>query len=105
MTTSHHFPLAYVVCCCPLVTLALPSWSPAAEGPAVVSHVKVLSDKVEDVSSLEAWRRSFLRPGTTEWQKALAIWETVVKFRHTPVFFSMSASRPTTANHTAASRP
>jgi len=48
----------------------------------VVSHIKVVSDKVEDVSSLEAWKRSFLKPGMTERQKALAIWETVVKYRH-----------------------
>ncbi len=29
----------------------------------VVSHIKVLSDKVEDVSSLEAWKASFIKPG------------------------------------------
>jgi hypothetical protein len=50
--------------------------------PLVVSHIKVTSDKVEDVSSLEAWKRSFIRPDMTDEQKALAIWETVVKFRH-----------------------
>lgn len=50
--------------------------------PAVVSHVKILSDNVEDVSSLEAWKRSILRPGMTDREKALAVWETVVKFRH-----------------------
>src|SRR5262249_45956317 len=37
------------------------------------------------VSSLEAWKRSFLKPGITERQKALAIWQTVVKFRHQDV--------------------
>ena len=29
----------------------------------VVSHVKVLSDKVADVSSLEAWKKSFIKDG------------------------------------------
>ena len=48
----------------------------------VVSHIKVTSDKVEDVSSLEAWKQSFIKPGMTDQQKALAIWQTVVKFRH-----------------------
>jgi hypothetical protein len=48
----------------------------------VVSHVKVVSDKVEDVSSLEAWKRSFLRDDMSDAEKALAVWETVVKFRH-----------------------
>lgn len=43
--------------------LAALSWAmavAAAEAPrpvGVVSHVKVLSDKVQDVSSLEAWKR------------------------------------------------
>jgi hypothetical protein len=60
----------------------------AADRPAerrtvgVVSHVKVLSDKVEDVSSLEAWRKSFIRDSMTPKQKALACWETVVRFQH-----------------------
>ena len=34
----------------------------ASPGPVgVVSHVKVLSDKVRDVSSMEAWKPSFIR--------------------------------------------
>jgi hypothetical protein len=48
----------------------------------VVSHVKVLSDKVEDVSSLEAWKKSFIQDGMSDEQKALAVWQTVVKFQH-----------------------
>src|SRR5258705_13868369 len=48
----------------------------------VVSHVKVLSDKTEDVSSLEAWKKSFIKEGMTDEQKAMAAWQSVVKFRH-----------------------
>ena len=48
----------------------------------VVSHVKVVSDKVHDVSSMEAWKRSFIRDGMTDREKALAIWKTVVMFQH-----------------------
>jgi len=55
---------------------------PADDKLAVVSHVNVVSDKVEDVSSLDAWKSSFIKPGMTDEQKAKAIWETVVKFRH-----------------------
>ncbi|MGA2500247.1 MAG: hypothetical protein ABSH20_21105 [Tepidisphaeraceae bacterium] len=51
-----------------------------AAGP--VSHIKVLSDNVEDVSSLEAWKQWAIKDGMTDQQKALAVWETVVKFRH-----------------------
>ena len=60
----------------------------AAAGPAwgqevgVVSNVKVVSDKVEDVSSIEAWKASFIKPGMTDKEKALAIWTAAVKFRH-----------------------
>ena len=43
-----------------LAPLALPSANPAEDAPpaGVVSHIKVLSDKVPDASSLEAWRKS-----------------------------------------------
>jgi hypothetical protein len=51
-------------------------------GPSIVSHVKVVSDKVEDVSSLEAWRRSFIRDEMSDREKALAVWRSVVAFQH-----------------------
>jgi hypothetical protein len=50
--------------------------------PGVVSHIKVLSDKVPDVSNLDAWRKSFLRDGMTDQEKALAVWRTTVMFQH-----------------------
>ena len=52
------------------------------QSPGVVSHILVTSDHVEDVSSMEAWKRSFLREGMSDREKALAVWQTVVKFRH-----------------------
>src|SRR3954454_22960690 len=48
----------------------------------IVSHVKVVSDKTDDVSSLEAWKSSFIKKGMTDQQKAMAVWETVVRYRH-----------------------
>ena len=69
----------------PLILLAalLPVGLRAEAPPAgVVSHVKVVSDKVEDVSSLAAWKASFIAKGMTDRQKALAIFESIVKFRH-----------------------
>jgi hypothetical protein len=51
-------------------------------GVGVVSHIKVLSDKVEDVSSLETWKQAFIKPGMTDEQKALAVWRSVITFRH-----------------------
>ena len=65
-----------------VLTACLPAGRSAAGEVGVVSHVKVLSDKVEDVSSLAAWRRSWIKPGMSDEQKAVAIWKTVVKYRH-----------------------
>ena len=64
-----------------LVMAAAPSLF-GTEIPTVVSHVKVVSNNVEDISSLEAWKQSFIKPGMTDAQKAMAVWETVVKFQH-----------------------
>ena len=53
-----------------------------AYGTGTVSHSNVTSDKVEDISSLEAWKRSFIKPGMSEHEKAIAVWRSVVMFRH-----------------------
>jgi hypothetical protein len=45
-------------------------------------NIQVLSDKVPDVSSMEAWKRSFLKPGMSDRDKALAAWRTTVMFQH-----------------------
>ncbi|HWE28641.1 MAG TPA: hypothetical protein VHB97_11595, partial [Polyangia bacterium] len=55
---------------------------PAVPPAGVVSFVQVTSDRVADVSSLEAWQRSFIEDGMTDAQKAQAIWRSVVAFRH-----------------------
>jgi hypothetical protein len=47
--------------------------------------VKVLSDKVPDVSNLEAWRKSFLKDGMSDRDKALAAWRATVMFQHQEV--------------------
>jgi hypothetical protein len=53
----------------------------ADTGPGVVSFVNVVSDKVDDVSSIEAWKRNFIKPDMTEEQRALAVWKSTVMFR------------------------
>ncbi len=62
--------------CVPLGTVA------RAQPVGIVSHVKVLSDQVPDVSSMEAWKQSSIRDGMTDAEKALAVWQTAVAFRH-----------------------
>lgn len=65
-----------------LVLIAATYGVRAAEEAGVVSYVKVLSDKVEDVSNLEAWKKSFIKEGMSDKEKALKCWESVFKFRH-----------------------
>jgi len=49
---------------------------------AVVSHVKVVSDKTPDMSSLEAWKKAYIKEGMTDEQKAMAVWKTVRTYQH-----------------------
>ena len=50
----------------------------AAATVGVVSHVKVLSDKVPDVSSMEAWKKAFTKEDMTDEQKMLAAFKSRV---------------------------
>src|SRR5262245_1158796 len=52
------------------------------EKPAVVSFVKVVSDKVPDISSIDAWKKAFIKDGMSDEEKALTVWKSVVAFRH-----------------------
>jgi hypothetical protein len=65
----------------PAVMQSMHGAEPSGGAVGVVSHVKVLSDKVRDVSSMEAWKNSFIRPEMTDEQKALAVWRSAVMFR------------------------
>src|SRR5579862_7839479 len=53
----------------------------AEESVGIVANVKVLSNNIEDVSSIEAWKKSFIKDGMSDDEKAKAVWTTVVKFR------------------------
>jgi len=61
--------------------LVSPTFGQDRKPVGVVSHVKVLSDKVPDVSSMEAWKKSYITDDMTDEQKMLAIWKTVVLYR------------------------
>jgi len=65
----------------PVLGLATTAVARAAAPVGVVANIKVLSDKVEDVSSVEAWKQSYITDGMSDQEKALAIWRTVTKFR------------------------
>ena len=70
----------------PPVSTPVPQLGPQQQNsnapPGVVSFVSVTSDKVADVSSLEAWEKSFVVDGMTDDEKAQAVWRSVVAFRH-----------------------
>jgi len=51
------------------------AWAQGAKEVGVASNVKVLSDKVEDVSSPEAWKQSCIKPGMSGQEKAVAVWK------------------------------
>ena len=72
---------AVVIAFTVLPATAVPAES-AGSTPGVVSHLLVLSDKSEDVSSPEAWAKTYIKPGMSDQEKALAIWRTVVRYRH-----------------------
>jgi hypothetical protein len=68
-----------------LVWVSLLMCSAAAESsnpPGVVCHVKVVSDKVADVSSFAQWKKSYIKEGMSEQEKALAIWTSIVQHQH-----------------------
>lgn len=67
---------------CIALPWARPGTAADADPVGVVSHVKVLSNHVEDVSSPAAWAASCIRPDMSDQEKVLAIWRTVVKYRH-----------------------
>src|SRR6266550_3184706 len=54
----------------------------ADEPVGVVSHLNLVSDKSQDISTLEAWKKSYITDGMTDQEKAIAIFNTVVRYRH-----------------------
>jgi len=56
----------------------------AGDKPAVgvVSHLNLVSDKSQDISTLDAWKKTYIKEGMTDQQKAIAIFDTVVRYRH-----------------------
>src|SRR5688500_10239345 len=71
------------------VTLIALSLSALAHGadrgtaaPAgVVSHLNLVSDKSQDLSTLDAWKRTYLKPGMSDQEKAIAVFNTMTRYR------------------------
>jgi hypothetical protein len=83
MPRTNKSPLVALVAAVLLsLTPPLRAEAPAAQVVGVVSHVRVFSDKVRDVSSMAAWKRSFIRDDMSDAEKALAVWRSTVMFRY-----------------------
>lgn len=58
------------------------SKAPQVNQAGVVCNVKVVSDKVKDVSSIEAWKKSYISDSMTPQEKAIAVWTSMVSHQH-----------------------
>ena len=70
--------------CVALAIAAFPAVR-SEEPPGTVCNVKVLSENVPDVSSLEAWKKTFIKDGMTDQEKAVAVWKSVAAFQYQDV--------------------
>src|SRR5436309_169127 len=48
----------------------------------VVSHLSLVSDKSQDISTLDAWKKTYITDAMGEQDKAIAIFNTLVRYRH-----------------------
>src|SRR5690242_6823663 len=55
------------------------------QGGGRVNNLKVLSDKVDDVTTVENILRSFVRPGMSDAERSKALWTAAVRYRHQSV--------------------
>src|SRR5947208_2621599 len=49
---------------------------------ARVNNLKVLSDKIDDVTTVENILKSFSKPGMSDAERSKALWTAAVKYRH-----------------------
>ena len=53
-----------------------------AEQGGRINQLKVLSDKIDDVTTVENTVKSFIRPGMSDKKRAEALWRAIVKYRY-----------------------
>jgi hypothetical protein len=67
-----------------LLTAFTHAAAPASRG-ARINNLKVLSDKIDDVTTAENIVKSFAKPGMSDAERAKALWTASVKYRHQTV--------------------
>src|ERR1700677_382109 len=68
-----------------VVMSAVPARAQSSERPAGggrVNQLKVLSDKIDDVTTVENIVKSFAKPGMSDQDRSKALWTAIVKYRH-----------------------
>src|SRR5689334_17594271 len=56
--------------------------APGNSQVGMVCRVKVVSDKVPDMTNLETWKKHWIKDGMSDAEKAMAVWKTVRTFQH-----------------------
>ena len=74
-------PLPYLTALAAGIVLSSPAVAQEPAG-ARVNNIKVLSDKIDDVTTVENILKSFIKPGMSDAERAKAIWTAAVKYRH-----------------------
>jgi hypothetical protein len=68
-----------------LILTGLPAFAQerrAASNGGRINQLKVLSDKIDDMTTVENIVKSFVKPGMSDQKRAEALWRAVVKYRH-----------------------
>jgi hypothetical protein len=73
-----------------LLSFALPARTQTARmesttGGGRLNQLKVLSDKIDDVTTVENIVKSFAKPGMSDQERSQALWTAIVKYRHQTV--------------------
>ena len=77
-----------VAACVTMFALSLPlaraqdsTSDAAADIAGVVSHLNLVSDKSQDLATLEAWKKTYIKPEMSHQEKAIAIFNTMTRYR------------------------
>jgi len=68
-----------------LLVSSLPAVAEDLPRGARINNLKVLSDKVDDVTTIENIVHSFVKQGMTDQERSKALWHAIVKYRHQTV--------------------
>jgi hypothetical protein len=67
------------------LVLVRPGWAQAQERikeGGRVNQLKVLSDKIDDVTTVENIVKSFAKPGMSDQERAKGLWKAIIRYRH-----------------------